>query len=93
MTIGEGNGTPLHYSCLETPTDGGAWWAAVHGITESWMQGTITYVPGSSHSSRLTSFSVRNVARQLREAFFQKNSEGSFFWASKLYKWRTEGNR
>ena len=38
MTIGEGNGTPLHYSCLETPTDGGAWWAAVHGITESWTR-------------------------------------------------------
>ena len=33
---GEGNGTPLQYSCLENPTDGGAWWAAVHGITKSW---------------------------------------------------------
>ena len=28
--IGEGNGTPLQYSCLENPMDGGAWWAAVH---------------------------------------------------------------
>ena len=27
----EGNGTPLQYSCLENPMDGGAWWAAVHG--------------------------------------------------------------
>ena len=32
---GEGNGNPLQYSCLENPTDGGAWWAAVHGVTES----------------------------------------------------------
>ena len=32
--IGEGNGTPLQYSCLENPMDGGAWWAAVHGVTE-----------------------------------------------------------
>ena len=32
---GEGNGTPLQYSCLENPMDGGAWWAAVHGVTES----------------------------------------------------------
>ena len=32
---GEGNGTPLQYSCLENPMDGGAWWAAVHGITNS----------------------------------------------------------
>ena len=30
--IGEGNGTPLQYSCLENPMDGGAWWAAVHGV-------------------------------------------------------------
>ena len=33
---GEGNGTPLQYSCLENPMDGGAWWAAVHGVAESW---------------------------------------------------------
>ena len=33
---GEGNGTPLQYSCLENPVDGGAWWAAVHGVTKSW---------------------------------------------------------
>jgi len=35
FSIGEGNGTPLQYSCLENPMDGGAWWAAVHGIAES----------------------------------------------------------
>ena len=33
--IGEGNGTPLQYSCLENPTDGGAWWAAVHRVARS----------------------------------------------------------
>ena len=32
---GEGNGTPLHYSCLENPMDGGAWKAAVHGVAKS----------------------------------------------------------
>ena len=32
---GEGNGTPLQYSCLETSMDGAAWWAAVHGVTKS----------------------------------------------------------
>ena len=31
----EGNGYPLQYSCLENPMDGGAWWAAVHGVTKS----------------------------------------------------------
>ena len=33
--IGEDNGNPLQYSCLENPMDGGAWWAAVHGVTKS----------------------------------------------------------
>ena len=33
--IGEGNGTPLQYSCQENPMDGGAWWAAVHGVVKS----------------------------------------------------------
>ena len=32
---GEGNGTPLQYSCLENPMDGGAWKAAVHGVAKS----------------------------------------------------------
>ena len=35
MQFGEGNGTPLQYSCLENPMDGGAWWAAVHGVAKS----------------------------------------------------------
>jgi len=30
--IGEGNGNPLHCSCLENPRDGGSWWAAVYGV-------------------------------------------------------------
>ena len=32
---GEGTGTPLQYSCLENPMDGGAWWATVHGVAKS----------------------------------------------------------
>ena len=32
---GEGNGNPLQYSCLEKPVDKGAWWTAVHGVTQS----------------------------------------------------------
>ena len=33
--LGEGDGTPLQYSCLENPMDGGAWWAAAHGVKNS----------------------------------------------------------
>ena len=38
--IGEGNGNPLQCSCLENPRDGGAWWAAVYGVTQSqtWLK-------------------------------------------------------
>ena len=34
--VGKGNGNPLQCSCLENPRDGGAWWAAVYGVAQSW---------------------------------------------------------
>ena len=47
---GESNGTPLQYSCLENPMDGGAWWATVHEVTKSWTQlSDFTLSLGSSH--------------------------------------------
>ena len=36
--FGEGSGTPLQYSCLENPMDGGAWWAPVRGVAKSQTQ-------------------------------------------------------
>ena len=36
--IGEGNGNPLQCSCLENPRDGGAWWASVYGVAQSWTR-------------------------------------------------------
>ena len=36
--IGEGNGNPLQYSCLKNPRNGGAWWAAIYGVTQSWTR-------------------------------------------------------
>ena len=38
MDVGEGNGTPLQYSCLENPMGGGTWKAAVHGVAKSRTQ-------------------------------------------------------
>ena len=38
MVCRDGDGTPLQYSCLENPMDGGAWWAAVHGVAKSWIR-------------------------------------------------------
>ena len=35
LLSGEGNDTPLQYSCLENPRDGGAWWAAIYGVAQN----------------------------------------------------------
>ena len=65
-SLGEGNGNPLQYSCLENPMDGGAWWATVHGIAKSqtrlsdftfmhWKrkwQPTPVFLPGESQGQR-----------------------------------------
>ena len=58
-TLGEGNGNPLQYSCLENPRDKGAWWAAVYGVAQSqtWLKRlsssssrfAIAFLPRSKH--------------------------------------------
>ena len=49
---GEGNGSPVQYSCLENPMDRGAWWATVHCVAESNMsERTITHSLGCSAAS------------------------------------------
>ena len=65
--IGEGNGNPLQCSCLENPRDGGAWWAAVYGVAQSWTR----LKRLSSSSSRLRIFSVHFV--KLGNPLNQKN--------------------
>ena len=51
--IGEGNGSPLQCSCLENPRDGGAWWAAVYGVSQSqtrlkWLSSSSSKHPPNS---------------------------------------------
>ena len=55
--IGEGNGNPLQCFCLENPRDGGAWWAAVYGVTQSrtrlkWLSIASVLLPGKFHGQR-----------------------------------------
>ena len=58
--IGKGNGNPLQCSCLENPRDGGAWWAAVCGVTQcrTWLKwlssSTLSICTGLSHSRALS---------------------------------------
>ena len=49
--IGEKNGNPLQCSCLENPRDGGPWWAAIYGVTQSW-----TWLKWLSSSSSIHRF-------------------------------------
>ena len=54
LLCGEGNGNnPLQCSCLENPRDGGAWWAAVYGVAQSWTR--LKQLSSSSSSSSRTS--------------------------------------
>ena len=57
-TPGGRNGNPLQYSCLENPMDGGAWWAAVHGVTKS--QTRLKWLSSSSmdYQKMATHFSI-----------------------------------
>ena len=48
--IGEGNGNPLQCSCLENPRDGGAWWAAIYGVAQSWTRLKRLNSSSSTHS-------------------------------------------
>ena len=59
--LGEGNGTPLQYSCLENPMDGGAWWAAVYGVAKSQTRlsnFTFTFHSHALEKEMATHFSV-----------------------------------
>ena len=59
--IGEGNGNSLHCSCLENPSDGGAWWAAIYGDAQSWRR--LKWLTSSSRSSLLLRTSLFSVSR------------------------------
>ena len=54
--IGEGTGNPLQCSCLENSRDGGAWWVAVYGVTQSWTR--LRRLSSSSSSSKLFLVSI-----------------------------------
>src|SRR5574342_220666 len=76
--IGEGNGNPLQCSCLENPRDGGAWWAAVCGVAQSWTRlkrlSSSSSSVGCEHIFYLYHFSfpIKSVNLYFREsvAFF-----------------------
>ena len=79
--IGEGNGNPLQCSCLENPRDGGAWSAAVYGVTQSWTR-----------LKRLSSSSSSDQNGQIqRQKLHQRLLGGFWAWRGKWmrlnWKW------
>ena len=75
LLFGEGNGTPLQYSCLENPTDAGAWWAAVHGVAKNQ-----TTEPLHFHSS-LSCIGEEN-GNPLQYSCLQNPRDGGAWWAA-----------
>ena len=56
LPYGEGNGNPLQCSCLENPRDGGAWWASVYGVAQSWTR--LKQLSSSSSSNTTLTLSL-----------------------------------
>ena len=85
--VGEGNGNPLQCSCLENPTDGGAWWAAVYGVAQSRTRlkrlssssssqtGDMSLIPGSGRSSR------EGNGSPLQYSCLENSMDGGDWWA------------
>ena len=71
----EGNGTPLQYSCLENPMDGGAWWAAVHGVAGSQTRLKRLSSSSSSKQWHLNEDSGHKLASYHRFGSWEANSE------------------
>ena len=64
-SIGEGNGNPLQCSCLENPRDGGAWWAAICGVTQSRTRLKWLSSSGSSEGTSYNSKCLWDICRIL----------------------------
>ena len=79
---GEGNGNPLQCSCLENPRDGGAWWAAIYRVAQSWTR----LKRLSSSSSKL----IRSIRETwVRSLVWEDPLEKGKATHSSILAWRT----
>ena len=93
--LGEGNGNPLQYSCLENPVDRGAWWAAVYGVTQN--QTRLKWLSSSSslptNQQTLTMISVQDSTSDIGDNGIRDETQSSgllppyftFFYNSGLF--------
>ena len=90
--IGEGNGNPLQCSCLEKPRDGGAWWAAVYGVTQSWTR--LKWLSSSNSGPQCILKKYKNKERKKRNICAELYSQSGdllgkffFFFFLKFHMW------
>ena len=72
----EGNGNPLQCSCLENPGDGGAWWAAVYGVAQSWTQ--LKQLSSSSSRSSNSNTHLWLEKKQKQKTLQKAGIEGTY---------------
>ena len=84
---GEGNGNPLQYSCLETPMDRGAWWAAVHGAAQSRTR--LKRLSSSSSSQE----KMKELLRKQQKIEQKENNHGIVISESEKPSFLEEKNR
>ena len=88
---GEGNGTPLQYSCLENPKDRGAWWASVSGVAQSWTR--LKQLSSSSSKYTINCYFVNEIypiepiygegnGNPLQCSCLENPRDGGAWWAS-----------
>ena len=80
--VGEGNGNPLHCSCLENPRDGGAWWAAVSGVAQSRtrlkrLSSSILYTMIFIFSPYVRVYSFRYLMNKVLDKFLESGNHAS----------------
>ena len=92
--IGEGNGSSLQCSCLENPREGGAWWAAVSGVAQSWTRlkrlsssiFPLTYLCRHRKEWKHTAFLIDQIYRPfiavISEKFYQPLKIAEYTWPS-----------
>ena len=83
--IGEGNGNPLQCSCLENPRDGGAWQAAVYGVTQRWTRLKRLSSSSSSNQSPKPGL-LASLYVLLSSIFYVTNKEFLWWHSSTLGK-------
>ena len=87
--IGEGNGNPLQCSCLENPRDGGAWWAAISGVTQSRTR--LKWLSSSSSSSSRDLLKKIEILREQSWIFtgrIDAEAETTILWLPDVKNWR-----